>query len=128
MKKILSLIMSFVMLISGISAFSSVTYAASYSQELKDKGFSDSYVTALTSLHEKYPNWNFVPFVTGLDWNTAVAGERSKHSNQVIQKPMIITATIPLAIRTEIILCKREAVGFLPPRVQLNTIWTHEIG
>lgn len=86
MKKILSLIMSFVMLISGISAFSSVTYAASYSQELKEKGFSDSYVTALTSLHEKYPNWNFVPFVTGLDWNTAVAGERSKHSNQVIQK------------------------------------------
>ena len=74
MKKILSLIMSFVMLISGISTFSSVAYAASYSQELKDKGFSDSYVTALTSLHEKYPNWNFVPFVTGLDWNTAVAG------------------------------------------------------
>ena len=60
--------------------------AKTYRQELLDKGFPESYVDALVSLHTKYPNWVFEPFKTDLDWQTAINGERSYHSKQVIQK------------------------------------------
>ena len=38
-------------------------------------GFPASYCSALASLHQKYPNWQFVPVQTGLDWNTVVSNE-----------------------------------------------------
>ncbi len=60
--------------------------AADYAATLKSKGFPDSYIPALVELHEKYPNWIFEPFDTGLTWSTAVSGERSTHSKQLIEK------------------------------------------
>lgn len=86
MKKIISLALSFVLLISTMSAFSMSVGAASYADELKSKGFPDSYVSKLVALHEKYPNWEFKPFKTGLDWSAAVKGERQNHASQLIEK------------------------------------------
>lgn len=86
MKKILSIFLSIVMLLSSLSAFAVAADAASFSEELKAKGFPDSYISSLVTLHNKYPNWNFEVFNTGLTWSAAVAGERSSHSKQLIQK------------------------------------------
>lgn len=37
--------------------------------------FPESYKPYLRQLHEKYPEWEFVPFETGLDWNTVIDNE-----------------------------------------------------
>jgi beta-N-acetylglucosaminidase len=37
--------------------------------------FPDSYKIYLRALHEKYPNWIFVPFITNLDYNAVVTAE-----------------------------------------------------
>ena len=42
---------------------------------LKSAGFPDSYCNSLLALHQKYPDWQFVPVQTGLDWNTVIANE-----------------------------------------------------
>ena len=52
---------------------------------MKAQGFPSSYLPALQALHLKYPSWTFEAFQTGLDWNEAVAGERSPHSKQLIE-------------------------------------------
>lgn len=42
---------------------------------LHDKGFPSSYFVPLCELQEKYPNWNFEPIKTGLDFNVVVSQE-----------------------------------------------------
>lgn len=87
LKKAMSIIIAIVILICSLSAFSlSANAATSYANQLRNKGFSDSYVTKLVELHKKYPNWRFEPFKTNLNWVDAVAGERSYHSKQIVQK------------------------------------------
>ncbi len=56
-----------------------------YMQKLIDKGFPRSYVEDLLELHHKYPEWEFEPFITNLDWQTAVNGERTPHKKQLIE-------------------------------------------
>ncbi len=51
-----------------------------YMLHLIDLGFKKSYVEDLLALHKKYPNWEFVPFMTTLDWEDAVYGERSEYN------------------------------------------------
>ena len=46
---------------------------AAFEQQLA--AFPESYKASLRSLHEKYPNWVFKAINTGLDWNSAIAGE-----------------------------------------------------
>jgi len=46
-----------------------------YLAELTAKGFPASYQEGLWALHEKYPNWEFRAFATGVDWNTAIEEE-----------------------------------------------------
>ena len=82
MKRLTSLILCLIMALS-MFAMPVNSYAKSYRQQLLDKGFPKSYVNDLVELHEKYPNWVFVPFRTDLDWQSAVNGERSPASNQV---------------------------------------------
>ena len=43
---------------------------SAYEQELKSKGFPDSYIPYLTKLHEEHPNWIFNAINTNVDWNT----------------------------------------------------------
>lgn len=85
-KRIISIFLSVIMMFSCMSAFSLSVQAVTYSQQLKNKGFSDSYISKLSALHEKYPNWEFKAFKTGLNWNDVIEGERSQHSKQVILK------------------------------------------
>lgn len=46
-----------------------------YLAKLTEAGFPDSYQESLWALHQRYPNWEFRAFATGLDWNTAVEEE-----------------------------------------------------
>jgi hypothetical protein len=69
-----------------LSAFSINTEAASYRETLKKKGFTEPYLDDLVKLHQQHPKWEFVPMITGLDFNDAVNGERKVHSNQTVQK------------------------------------------
>lgn len=56
-----------------------------YEEGLLRQGFPKSYVEHLSELHKKYPQWEFVPMVTGLDWQKSVDGERSSHKKQLIE-------------------------------------------
>lgn len=56
-----------------------------YMQKLVNKGFPKSYVEDLLALHRKYPQWEFEPFITNLDWQSAVNGERTPHKKQLIE-------------------------------------------
>lgn len=49
------------------------TTDAQFEQQIA--AFPESYKASLRALHEKYPNWVFKAVDTGLDWNSAVAGE-----------------------------------------------------
>lgn len=86
MKKILSLAMSCVIaLCSVLFTFGVTASADDFENYLTAQGFPESYKVQLRQLHAAYPNWTFKAFQTGLDWNGAVAGERSYHSKQLIQ-------------------------------------------
>lgn len=90
MKRILSLALSLIMTVNvcAVTIGSTITAygATDYATQLKNKGFPESYINDLVSLHKKYPNWIFTPLKTNLDWKTAVNGERSRHSKQKIEK------------------------------------------
>lgn len=85
-KKLLSAMLSVVVLVSTCASIQFSADATDYEEQLKKAGFPSSYISSLVALHEKYPNWTFKVFNTGLDFNTAVNNERMPHSNQVITK------------------------------------------
>ena len=89
MKKIISILLSFTVIINIITIFSTETFtvqAADYAATLKNKGFPESYIDDLVALHNKHPKWIFEPLKTNLNFQTAVNGERKNHSSQLIEK------------------------------------------
>ncbi len=56
-----------------------------YEEKLLRQGFPKSYVEYLAELHKKYPEWEFVPMITGLDWQKSIDGERDPHRKQLIE-------------------------------------------
>ncbi len=48
-------------------------------------GFPLSYADGLFELQQKYPLWEFKPFITNLNWEDAVAGEHNPHKKQLIE-------------------------------------------
>lgn len=74
MKKFISLVMSAVMLVSSV-AVGTVVQAATVEDNLRAQGFSESYIEDLAALQKAHPNWKFVAFKTGLDFDDAVKGE-----------------------------------------------------
>lgn len=60
-----------------------------YTELLLNKGFPKSYVEDLLDLYRKYPQWEFEPFITNLDWQEAVEGERTPHNKQLIERSVI---------------------------------------
>ena len=46
-----------------------------YLAQLRSLGFPESYLEELWQLHDRYPAWEFRPFFTNVDWNTAVNEE-----------------------------------------------------
>jgi len=49
--------------------------ALDFEAKLMMEGFPESYKPYLRELHEKYPNWEFKSYHTGLDWTTALDNE-----------------------------------------------------
>ena len=85
MKRFFSILISLTMAFGAFSLCGTAS-ANDYAQSLRNGGFSESYIDSLVQLHSKHPNWEFKAFKTGLDWSAAVAGERSQHKNQIIEK------------------------------------------
>lgn len=56
-----------------------------YEVGLLRQGFPVSYAEDLVELHKKHPEWEFVPLITGLDWQTSVTAERDPHKQQLIE-------------------------------------------
>lgn len=56
-----------------------------YITALQNLGFPVSYCEPLLALHKKYPNWQFVPVQTELDWSTVIENE-SLAGRNLIQK------------------------------------------
>lgn len=74
MKKFISLAMSAVMFFSSV-AVGTVAQAGTVEDNLRAQGFSESYIEDLASLQKAHPNWKFVAFKTGIDFDDAVKGE-----------------------------------------------------
>lgn len=74
MKKFISFAMSAVMLFSSV-AVGTVVQAGTVEDNLRAQGFSESYIEDLAALQKAHPNWKFVAFKTGLDFDDAVKGE-----------------------------------------------------
>lgn len=85
MKHFLCALLSGAILLTGILTGSVQAEAAtsSYEVELKAAGFPESYISALTALHEVYPQWQFQAVKTGLDWNTVIEKESINGMNLV---------------------------------------------
>ena len=83
-KKISSLILC-LLITASVFSMPFNAQAKTYKEQLLEAGFPESYVSDLEALHNKYPNWVFEVFKTGLDWQTAVNGERSRLSKQLVQ-------------------------------------------
>ena len=54
-----------------------------YVEELKAAGFPESYCASLLALHQKYPDWQFVAVMTGLDWADVIQNESVTGKNLV---------------------------------------------
>ena len=74
MKKFISIAMSAVMLFSSV-AVGTVVQAGTVEDNLRAQGFSESYIEDLAALQKAHPNWKFVAFKTGIDFDDAVKGE-----------------------------------------------------
>ena len=85
-KKIGSTLLAFLLVIAAFATLPSNAFAKSYADQLRDKGFPESYISKLVALHDKYPKWDFQPLKTGLDFTSAVNAERSPHSKQLIER------------------------------------------
>lgn len=66
-----------------------------YSNQVSDEDFEkqiaefpDDYKASFRALHEKYPNWQFVPVKTNLEWKDVVANE-SKVGRNLVAKTSI---------------------------------------
>lgn len=69
---------------SGSSGATTTATDEEYVAALQAAGFPASYCNSLLALHQMYPNWQFVPVQTGLDWNTVIQNE-SVVSRNLIQ-------------------------------------------
>ena len=84
-RKLISIFLSLLIILMIIPTFAFQTAAADYATGLTGKGFPASYISALTALHTKYPNWKFEPLKVGKTFASSVAAERKSHSQQLIQ-------------------------------------------
>lgn len=56
---------------------------STYCNQLKAKGFPESYCPYLSYLHAKHPNWIFKAEKTGINFTDAIDGELSKNYTQI---------------------------------------------
>ncbi|MBR2079542.1 MAG: fibronectin type III domain-containing protein [Clostridia bacterium] len=79
-----------VALLSIAMSFSAFGADSDFEAEIKD--FPESYKPYLRELHEKYPEWSFVPMITGLTWQEVVNGEISKPTGNKNDKKSLVAA------------------------------------
>ena len=79
-----------VALLSIAMSFSAFGADSEFEDEIAD--FPESYKPYLRELHEKYPEWSFVPMNTGLTWQEVVKGEISKPTSNKNDKKSLIAA------------------------------------
>ena len=91
-KKTFSLFLAICLLMTTLTILPTTAFAKSYADQLRDKGFPESYISKLVSLHNKYPKWDFQPLKTGLNFTAAVKAERSPHSKQLIERQSSLSA------------------------------------
>lgn len=84
-KRIVSSFLVAGLVIAGIPAGNIQAHAAvnKFAAQMQAEGFPDSYISSLTELHDKYPNWKFEAVNTGLDWNTVIEKESKNGLNLV---------------------------------------------
>jgi len=54
-----------------------------FEEQMRKIGFPESYISSLSFLHAKYPNWQFVPVHTGLDWDVVMENESVPNRNLI---------------------------------------------
>lgn len=74
-------------------AISFFAFSADDSFEDQIKDFPESYKPYLRELHEKYPEWTFVPMHTGLTWEEALNGEENKNTNKQYDKISLVATS-----------------------------------
>lgn len=84
------LVLFTIMALSIVMSFCALATDTSFEEEIKN--FPESYKPYLRSLHEKYPDWTFVPMLTGLDWETVIDNEISKPTNNKNDKKSLVAA------------------------------------
>lgn len=66
---------------------------SAYESQLISKGFPEAYAKKLATVHNDHPNWDFIPVVNGLAWDTVVDNEYAGHRNTVYISPNNGSAT-----------------------------------
>ena len=54
-----------------------------FEDQMRALGFPESYINSLSALHAKYPNWKFVPVITGLTWDEVLENESVPNRNLI---------------------------------------------
>lgn len=82
--------LSFVLIIILSIAMSFSAFGADDAFEDEIAAFPESYKPYLRELHEKYPQWEFVPMITGLTFEEVIQGESNKNTNKQNDKITLV--------------------------------------
>ena len=127
MRKVL---ICFVIIIVSIVLLEIPTYARQYRQETDLNNFDENrypgYKEKISNLKNAYPNWKFIFFYTGLDWNTVLYNETTAfHGRNLIYKKTgewvcPICGNKPLESSTWYCASQKTVSYYLDPRNFLN--------
>ncbi len=87
-KRMKSVVVSLALLITSVAAVPCIhtvadTKDTQFEAQMKSAGFPTSYLTSLSALHKKYPNWQFEAVSTGLNWDDVIKNESRNGVNLV---------------------------------------------
>ncbi len=87
LKKVVSIVILMVLLMSSIITVTSNAASKTYTQTVKSgiSAFPESYQKYLKVLKDLHPNWNFEAFYTGISWDEVVANETDHGHNRIIK-------------------------------------------
>ena len=80
-KKIICLLLVAVLLTTIVGGYSSAARAKEDEFEASIAAFPESYKPLLRELHKSHPNWTFIAFDTGLDWDVVLKNQMKLSRN-----------------------------------------------
>ncbi len=90
--KITKFLMFIFTLVLGIAmSFSAFSVDDAFESEIAS--FPESYKPYLRELHEKYPDWKFVPMLTGLTFDEVLRSESNKNTNKQYDKISLVPSS-----------------------------------